>query len=68
MDGTCSTNRGGMHLGFWLESQNERDIYEDLDVCGRIIIKWIFKRQNDVVMDWDQRRALLNTVLNSGIP
>jgi hypothetical protein len=33
----------GMHIGFWLESQKERDHYEDLDVGGRIILKWILE-------------------------
>jgi hypothetical protein len=35
--------RRGMHIqvGFCWESQNERDHTESLDVCGRIIVKWI---------------------------
>jgi hypothetical protein len=34
--------RRRMHIqvGFWWESQNERDHSEDLDVGGRIILKW----------------------------
>jgi hypothetical protein len=31
--------RRGIHIGFWWESQKERDDYEDLDVYGRIILK-----------------------------
>jgi hypothetical protein len=27
------------HVGFWWESQKERDYLEDLDVGGRIILK-----------------------------
>jgi hypothetical protein len=26
---------------FWWESQKDGDHYEDLDVCGSIILKWI---------------------------
>jgi hypothetical protein len=33
-----------MHIGFWWESQKERDHYEDLDVGGRIILEWILER------------------------
>jgi hypothetical protein len=36
--------RRGMHIGFWWESQKERDHKEDLDVGGRIILKWILER------------------------
>jgi hypothetical protein len=38
-----------MHAGFWWESQNQRDYLEDLDVGGRIILKWIFDKYNGVV-------------------
>jgi hypothetical protein len=30
--------RRGMHVGFWLESQKERDHKEDLDVGVRTIL------------------------------
>jgi hypothetical protein len=45
MDRVCSANYGrrGMHVGFWWESQKERDHYEDLDLCGRIILRWILE-------------------------
>jgi hypothetical protein len=33
-----------MHIGFWLESQKERDHYEELDIGGRIILRWILER------------------------
>jgi hypothetical protein len=36
--------RRGMHIGFWLESQKEREHWEDLDVGGRIILEWILER------------------------
>jgi hypothetical protein len=35
--------RRGMHIGFWWESQKERDHYECLDIGGRIILKWILQ-------------------------
>jgi hypothetical protein len=35
--------RRGMHIGFWWESQKERDHREDLDVGGRIILEWILE-------------------------
>jgi hypothetical protein len=39
----------GMHIGFRWESQKGSDHKEDLDVGGRIILKWILERQNGVV-------------------
>jgi hypothetical protein len=34
----------GIHIGTWWESQKERDHYKDIDVGGRIILKWIIQR------------------------
>jgi hypothetical protein len=36
--------RGGMHIGYWLESPKERDRLEDQDVDGWTIFKWILER------------------------
>jgi hypothetical protein len=33
-----------MHTEFWQESQKEIDHYKDVDVGGRIILKWILDR------------------------
>jgi hypothetical protein len=45
MGRTCSTNGGEEELiGFWWESQKERDHWEDLDLGWRIILKWILER------------------------
>jgi hypothetical protein len=31
-----------MHTGFWWRNPKGRDRLEDVSVCGRIILKWIF--------------------------
>jgi hypothetical protein len=36
--------RRGMHIGYWRESQKERDHWEDQDVGGWTILKWILER------------------------
>jgi hypothetical protein len=33
-----------MHIGYWWESQKERDHWEDQDVGGWTILKWILER------------------------
>jgi hypothetical protein len=47
----CSTYEGrrGIHIGFWWESQKKRDHSEDLDVGGRIILRWILEKQGEVI-------------------
>jgi hypothetical protein len=40
-----------MHVGYWWESQKERDHWEDQDVSGWTIIKWILEIGWDG-MDW----------------
>jgi hypothetical protein len=34
----------GMHIGYWWESQKEGDHWEDQDVDGWKILKWILER------------------------
>jgi hypothetical protein len=41
--------RRGMNIGYWWESQNERGHYEDQEVGGRIILKWILERKNGII-------------------
>jgi hypothetical protein len=41
-----------MHIGFWWESQKERDRYVDLDVGGRIILRWILGRMGWTGVIW----------------
>jgi hypothetical protein len=40
-----------VHTGFWWGNLRERDHLEDLDIDGRIILKWIFWKW-DGGMDW----------------
>jgi hypothetical protein len=63
----------GMHVGYWWQTQNERDHWEDQGVNGRIIIKWIVERMGWYGLDlWDQDRdqwrALVNTVTILRVP
>jgi hypothetical protein len=60
-----------MHVGYWWESQKERNHWEDRGVFG-----WtIFREKGWDVMDWiylaqdrDQWRALVNTVMSLLVP
>jgi hypothetical protein len=36
--------RRGMHIGYWWESKKEKDHWEDQDVGGCTILKWILER------------------------
>jgi hypothetical protein len=61
-----------MHIGYWWESQKERDHWEDQDVGGWTILKWILGWDDvdwiDMAQDKDQWRVLGNTVLNLWVP
>jgi hypothetical protein len=57
----------GMHIGDWWESQKEGDQYQDQDVGGWRILKWVSKEIGWDGMHWtglaqdrDQWRALVN--------
>jgi hypothetical protein len=63
-----------MHIGYWWESQKERDHYEDIRRCydnikmdlreiGLGDMDWI-----DVAQDRDQLRALVKTVMYLRVP
>jgi hypothetical protein len=62
-----------MHIGYWWESQMERDHREDQDVGGRWVVNikinlreigWDGVDWIDMAQDRDKWRALVNTVLN----
>jgi hypothetical protein len=64
-----------MHIGYWWESQKERDHWDDQDVGGWTILKWILRETGldgvdcfDMAQDRDQLRVLVNTVLNLRVP
>jgi hypothetical protein len=66
--------RRGMHIGYWWESQKERDHWEDQDVGGWITVQWILERGwvgmhwIDLAQDRDQWRTLVNTIINIRVP
>jgi hypothetical protein len=60
-----------MHIGYWWESQKERDHWEDQDISGWTILKWILREIGwngeywiDMAQDRDHWRALVNTVMS----
>jgi hypothetical protein len=64
-----------MHIGYWWESQKVRDHWEDQDIDGWTILKWILREIRwdgvdwiDLAQDRDQWRALVNTVMNIRVP
>jgi hypothetical protein len=62
-----------MHIGYWWESQKKRDHWEDQDVGGQTILKWILQRYDgmdwiDLAQDMDRWSAVVNTVMNLRVP
>jgi hypothetical protein len=63
-----------MHIGFWWESQKERDHLEDQYVGGWTMLKWILgvgwggMDWTDLAQDREQWMALVNTVMNLRVP
>jgi hypothetical protein len=46
-----SKHERGVHTGFWYENLKERGRWEDINVDGRILLKWILDKY-DGGMDW----------------
>jgi hypothetical protein len=64
-----------MHIGYWWESQKEKNQWEDQDVDGWTILKldlreigWDGMDLIDLAQYRDQWRALVNTVMNLRVP
>jgi hypothetical protein len=58
-----------MRIGYWRESQKERDHSEDLDVGGWTReIGWDGMDWIELAQDRDQWRTLVNTVMNLRVP
>jgi hypothetical protein len=62
-----------MLIGYWWESQKERDHWEDQDVGGNIRmdlreIGWYGMDWIDLAQDKDKWMALVNTVMNLRVP
>jgi hypothetical protein len=61
-------------IGYWLESQKERDRWEDQDAGEWTILKWILEigwdsvPWIDMAQERDQWRALVNMVMNLWVP
>jgi hypothetical protein len=59
--------RRGMDIGYWWESQKARDHWEDQEMGGWTISKWILEigwdgvDWMDMAQDGDQWRALVNS-------
>jgi hypothetical protein len=66
--------RRGIHIGYWWEIQKGKDHWEDQDVGGWTILKWILETGwggmdwIDLVQDRGQWWALVNAVMNLRVP
>jgi hypothetical protein len=67
--------RGEEPTGIWWENLRERDHLEDPHVCGRTLLKCIFKYSShegmnliDLPQNRDNLRALVKAVLNFRVP
>jgi hypothetical protein len=57
------------------KARRQKDYLKNQDIGGWIILKWILDRigwcglgWTDLAQDWDQWRALVNTVMNLWVP
>jgi hypothetical protein len=78
MGGACSTYGGKREVrtGFWWRDLREGDHLGDPGIDGRITLKWIFTKWGgggpvdwiELSQDRDRCRALVNAVMNLGVP
>jgi len=54
--------------GFWWGNLRERDHWGDPDVDWRIILRWIFRKSEELAQDRERWRALVSTVMNFRVP
>jgi hypothetical protein len=40
---------GEVHTGFWWGDLRETDHFEDLGAAGRIILKWVFNKWDELI-------------------
>jgi hypothetical protein len=71
---TCMGVKGSAQ-SVWQGSLNEDDQQEDLDVSGRIILKYILEQQDGGAVDWiylaqerNKWQALVNMLKNFSFP
>ena len=63
-----------MHKRFWWGDLRNKDQLEDLNVDGRIKLKWLFKKRDGEArtelscQDRDRWRALVNAVMKLRVP
>jgi hypothetical protein len=62
--------RGGMHIGYWWESQKEGDHWEDQDNIKMDLreVGWDGRDWIDLTEDRDRWRAYVNAVMNLRVP
>jgi hypothetical protein len=46
MGWACGMNGGGVLIQYWSENQKERDHWEDQDVGGCLLLRWILERKD----------------------
>jgi hypothetical protein len=63
-----------MYTVFWWGDLRERDQFEDQDLDGRIILRWIIRKWDgrmdwiDLAQDRDRWWVLVNEVMNLRVP
>jgi hypothetical protein len=76
IDNAYSTNdEKRIRVGFWCDSQEERDNWENIVAGGRILLKYALGDRGLCGMDWtdlaqnrNQCRVLMNIAINLQVP